>query len=138
VLWVGGIEQRSSNGGARAPRAHDSGDGVSLRLGEHVGGEEMAQGEGNELGVRCGSLEDVVAWSVGPTPAYGCHDASTRHRQPEAGRPSPPQFQFELQHVKQSFETFATSQARNSSYLLDLYLMIQAESRGEPIDKVGA
>jgi hypothetical protein len=40
--------------------------------------------------------------------------------------------------VKQSFETFATSQARNSNYLLDLYLMIQAESQGEPIEKVGA
>jgi hypothetical protein len=47
-----------------------------------------------------------------------------------------PLFQFELQHVKQCLETFVALQSQNSSYFLDLYLMIQAESRGEPIDKV--
>jgi hypothetical protein len=98
----------------------------------------MAQGEGNELGVRCGALEDVVAWPVGPTSVYGCHDASMRCQRPEAGGPFPPRFQFELQHVKHRFITFATSQARNSNYFLDLYLRIQAKSRGEPIDKVGS
>jgi hypothetical protein len=49
----------------------------------------------------------------------------------------PPHFQFELKHVQQCFEHVQHHKARNNNYFIGIYLMIQAESRGEPIDKVG-
>jgi hypothetical protein len=77
---------------------------------------------GEASGGRHGGLEGAVTWLVDPTPAYGCHDASTQCRRPLTVRPStPPGFQFELKHVQHH-------KARNSSYFLGLYLMIQAES----------
>jgi hypothetical protein len=36
---------------------------------------------------RRGDLEDLVAWLVGPRPAYGCHRAATRRRRSATGRP---------------------------------------------------
>jgi hypothetical protein len=100
--------------------------------------EKRSERERGASGQLHGGLEALTTRLVGPWPAYERHSVPTWWSRPEAGRPFPPSVRFELQHLQQCVATLQQCETKNSSTLSVLYLMIQAESQGETIDKVGA
>jgi hypothetical protein len=111
-----------------------------FRLDAHRGREKRGEMEGWRA-------VDVVAafrrsrpdrWAHGRrTGAMACPHGG--HGLRPVGHFQPPPVRFELQHLQQCVATLQHCETKkNSSTLSVLYLMIQAESRGEPIDKVGA